>query len=107
MLFPCTRAPSVFFQFNISYPATGCQKCIEIDDERRLLSVYDLRMAQELDGGKLGDEFAGYIFRITGGNDKQGREESFANNHLRQRFVAGHNCSSWEDRPASHASRAR
>jgi small subunit ribosomal protein S6e len=59
-------------QFNISYPATGCQKCIEIDDERKLRTVYDMRMAQEVEGGKLGDEFAGYIFRITGGNDKQG-----------------------------------
>ena len=61
-----------FFQLNISYPATGCQKCIEIDDERKLRSVFDLRMAQEVDGAKLGDEFAGYVFRIAGGNDKQG-----------------------------------
>lgn len=57
---------------NIAYPATGCQKCIEIDDERKLRTVYDMRMAQEFDGGSLGDEFAGYVFRITGGNDKQG-----------------------------------
>ena len=72
---PCrcrVLAPFFAFHLNISYPATGCQKCIEIDDERRLLSVYDLRMAQEVDGGKLGDEFAGYVFRIAGGNDKQG-----------------------------------
>jgi small subunit ribosomal protein S6e len=29
-------------------------------------------MGQELDGEVLGDEYKGYIFRITGGNDKQG-----------------------------------
>jgi ribosomal protein S6E (S10) len=29
-------------------------------------------MGQEIDGDVLGDEFKGYIFRITGGNDKQG-----------------------------------
>ena len=29
-------------------------------------------MGQEIDGEVLGDEFKGYIFRITGGNDKQG-----------------------------------
>jgi small subunit ribosomal protein S6e len=29
-------------------------------------------MGQEIDGEVLGDEYKGYIFRITGGNDKQG-----------------------------------
>ena len=29
-------------------------------------------MGQEMDGEVLGEEFKGYIFRITGGNDKQG-----------------------------------
>ena len=33
---------------------------------------YDRRMGQEVDGDVLGDEYKGYIFRITGGNDKQG-----------------------------------
>lgn len=33
---------------------------------------YEKRMAQEVAGDPLGDEFKGYIFRITGGNDKQG-----------------------------------
>ena len=35
-------------------------------------SFYDRRMGQEIDGEVLGDEYKGYIFRITGGNDKQG-----------------------------------
>ena len=29
-------------------------------------------MSQEVPGDSLGDEFKGYVFRITGGNDKQG-----------------------------------
>ena len=29
-------------------------------------------MGQEIDGEVLGEEFKGYIFKITGGNDKQG-----------------------------------
>jgi small subunit ribosomal protein S6e len=32
----------------------------------------DKRMSQEVDGACLGTEFRGYIFRITGGNDKEG-----------------------------------
>lgn len=33
---------------------------------------YDRRMGQEIDGEVLADEYKGYVFRITGGNDKQG-----------------------------------
>ena len=29
-------------------------------------------MGQEINGEHLGDDYKGYIFRITGGNDKQG-----------------------------------
>jgi small subunit ribosomal protein S6e len=29
-------------------------------------------MGQEVDGEVLGEEYKGYIFRISGGNDKQG-----------------------------------
>ena len=29
-------------------------------------------MAGEVSGDSLGDEFQGYVFRIDGGNDKQG-----------------------------------
>ena len=29
-------------------------------------------MGQEVDAQTLGDEWAGYVFRISGGNDKQG-----------------------------------
>ena len=42
-------------------------------------SFYDRRMGQELDGEVLGDEYKGYIFRITGGNDKKLRYWDFTN----------------------------
>jgi len=59
-------------KINISCPSTGMQKVIEIEDEKRLQNLYERRMAQEIDGSVLGDEFDGYILRISGGNDKQG-----------------------------------
>ena len=59
-------------KFNIANPATGTMKCIEIDDEKKLASFYDKRISQEVDGKALGDEFEDFIFRIAGGNDKQG-----------------------------------
>jgi small subunit ribosomal protein S6e len=59
-------------KFNISYPPTGAQKCIEVDDEIKLRHFYDKRISQEIEGEALGDQFKGYVFKITGGNDKQG-----------------------------------
>lgn len=59
-------------KFNIANPATGEQKTIDLDDERRFRIFYEKRISQEVPGDTLGDEFKGYIFRITGGNDKQG-----------------------------------
>jgi len=59
-------------KLNIANPATGEQKTIEIDDERRVRIFYDKKISQEVPADSLGDEFKGYVFRITGGNDKQG-----------------------------------
>ncbi|GJQ15689.1 hypothetical protein GpartN1_g7480.t1 [Galdieria partita] len=59
-------------KLNIANPATGCQKQIEVDDERKLRAFYDKRLAQEVPGDALGDEFKGYIFKIMGGQDKEG-----------------------------------
>jgi len=59
-------------KLNISCPQTGCQKAITIDDDKKLSAFYGRRMGQEVDGETLGDEFKGYIFKITGGNDKDG-----------------------------------
>merc|ERR1711959_628549 len=57
---------------NIACSETGAQKAIDVEDDKKLLPFFDKRMAQEVDGDSLGDEFVGYRFRITGGNDKQG-----------------------------------
>lgn len=59
-------------KLNVANPATGCQKLYELDDERKMRIFYDKRMAQEVEVDALGDEFKGYVMKITGGNDKQG-----------------------------------
>ena len=59
-------------KFNIAYPSKGSQALLEVDDERNIRHVLDKRIAQEVDGSVLGDEFADYKFKITGGFDKQG-----------------------------------
>ncbi|OAR04064.1 hypothetical protein LLEC1_03533 [Akanthomyces lecanii] len=59
-------------KLNISYPANGSQKLIDVEDERKLNAFMEKRMGVEVPGDSLGDEFKGYIFKITGGNDKQG-----------------------------------
>lgn len=46
-----------FLQLNISFPATGCQKLIEVDDERKLRTFYEKRMATEVAADPLGDEW--------------------------------------------------
>eukprot|EP00457_Paulinella_chromatophora_P013144 gb/GEZN01013418.1/.p1 GENE.gb/GEZN01013418.1/~~gb/GEZN01013418.1/.p1 ORF type:complete len:250 (+),score=50.29 gb/GEZN01013418.1/:169-918(+) len=59
-------------KLNLAFPATGQQKLIEIDDENKLRAFYDKRISMEVEGDILGDDFKGYVFRISGGNDKQG-----------------------------------
>ncbi|KAK2118123.1 40S ribosomal protein S6 [Saguinus oedipus] len=59
-------------KLNISFPATGCQKLIEVDDERKLRTFYEKRMATEVAAVALGEEWKGYVVRISGGNNKQG-----------------------------------
>lgn len=61
-----------YFKVNIAYPANGTQKCLEIDDDHKLRPFYEKRMATEMPVDFLGDEWKGYIVKITGGNDKQG-----------------------------------
>merc|ERR1712013_28551 len=56
---------------------------------------FDKRMATEVSGDSLGDEFKGYIFRIAGGNDKQGfpmKQGVLCNNRVRLLFKKGMSC---------------
>lgn len=57
-------------KFNIADPSTGGQKIIEVDEEKHIRPFFERRMGQEIEGDVLGDNFKGYIFRLTGGNDK-------------------------------------
>merc|ERR1711966_78973 len=59
-------------KLNIACSETGAQKSIDIDDDKKLLPFFDKRISAEVALDSLGDEFKGYRFRITGGNDKQG-----------------------------------
>jgi small subunit ribosomal protein S6e len=82
-------------KINISFPATGCQKLIEVDDEKKLRAFYEKRMAQEVSAESLGDEWKGYIVRISGGNDKQGfpmKQGILTNGRVRLLLSAGHSC---------------
>ena len=59
-------------KLNISFPVTGCQKLNEVDDERKLCTFCEKRVATDIAADSLGEEWKGYVVRISGGNDKQG-----------------------------------
>merc|ERR1719490_437352 len=82
-------------KLNISNPATGLQKIFEIDDDKKLMPFFDKRMSREVEGDSLGDEFKGYIFKIAGGNDKQGfpmKQGVLVNHRVRLLFKKGMSC---------------
>ena len=56
---------------------------------------YDKKMSQEVEGDSLGDEWAGYVFRISGGNDKQGfpmKQGVLVPHRVRLLLSDGHSC---------------
>merc|ERR1711913_264871 len=60
-----------------------------------LLPFYDKRMSTEVSGDTLGDEFKGYVFRITGGNDKQGfpmKQGVLTAGRVKLLLSKGHSC---------------
>jgi len=82
-------------KLNIANPATGCQKLIDFDDERQLRVFYDKRISAEVPGDSLGDEYKGYVFRVSGGNDKQGfpmKQGVLRNDRVRLLLSKGHSC---------------
>ncbi|XP_035585065.1 40S ribosomal protein S6-like [Zalophus californianus] len=62
-------------KLNISFPATGCQKLIEVDDEHNLRTFYEKCMTTEVAADALAEEWKGYVVRISGGNNKQGEKD--------------------------------
>ena len=82
-------------KLNIAYPPNGTQKCIDVDDEQKLRVFYEKRMGQEVEGDSVGDEFKGYVFKITGGNDKQGfpmKQGVMIPNRVKLLLSKGHSC---------------
>ena len=82
-------------KLNISNPASGQQKIFEIDDDKKLMPFFDKRMSRDVEGDTLGDEFKGYIFKIAGGNDKQGfpmKQGVLVNHRVRLLFKKGMSC---------------
>ena len=57
-------------KLNISFPATGCQKLIEVDDERKLRTFYEKNMDTEVAADVLAEEWKGYVVQISDRNDK-------------------------------------
>jgi len=82
-------------KLNFSFPANGSQKLIDIDDEKKVRFFYDKRMGAEVELDPLGEEYKGYVVRITGGNDKQGfpmKQGVLTNTRVRLLLSAGHSC---------------
>lgn len=82
-------------KINIAYPEAGNQKYIDVDDEKKLRALYDKRISQEVSGEDLGEEFAGYVFKISGGNDKQGfamKQGVLSNGRVRLLLKEGQSC---------------
>jgi len=59
-------------KLNIANPTTGVQKIIDIEDENILRTFYDKKIASEISATPLGLEWENYVFKVTGGQDKQG-----------------------------------
>jgi len=82
-------------KLNISNPATGAQKLIDVEDEKKLRTFMDKRISQEVDAGCLGNEWKGYVVRISGGNDKQGfpmKQGILTNNRIRLLMAKNMSC---------------
>merc|ERR1712180_8718 len=80
-------------KLNVSFPANGTQKLIEMEDEIKLRFFNGKRMAQEVSAECLGEQWKGYVVRISGGNDKQGfpmKQGVMSNGRVRLLLSKGH-----------------
>merc|ERR1712150_6473 len=91
--FWCLETERTKMKLNVSYPANGTQKLIEMEDEIKLRFFYGKRMAAEVSAECLGEQWKGYIVRISGGNDKQGfpmKQGVMTNGRVRLLLSKGH-----------------
>jgi len=82
-------------KLNVAIPSTGAQKIFEEHDEHKLRVFYEKRMGAEVEVDILGDQWKGYVLRITGGNDKQGfpmKQGVLSNGRVRLLLAKGHSC---------------
>ncbi|PAA51400.1 hypothetical protein BOX15_Mlig023694g1 [Macrostomum lignano] len=82
-------------KINVSFPTAGSQKCFEVDDIKKLTPFFEKRMSAEVPADSLGEEWKGYVVRISGGNDKQGfpmKQGVLTNGRVRLLLSAGHSC---------------
>ncbi|TFK46478.1 40s ribosomal protein s6-b [Heliocybe sulcata] len=82
-------------KLNIANPATGQQKLLDLDEEKRFRIFYDKKISNEVPADSVGDEWKGYMFRITGGNDKQGfpmKQGVLLPHRVRLLLSDGHSC---------------
>ena len=66
-----------------------------INDDHKVRPFYEKRMGAEVDAATLGEEWNGYVFRITGGNDKQGfpmKQGVLTQGRVRLLLSKGHSC---------------
>lgn len=64
-------------------------------DDHILRHFYDKRMGAEITADHLGDDWKGYVFKIAGGNDKQGfpmKQGVLTNTRVRLLLKKGHSC---------------
>jgi len=82
-------------KINIANASTGQQKTIEIDDDHKTKVMYEKRISHEFPADNFGDEFKGYVLRITGGEDKQGfsmKQGVLCTGRVRLLLKEGHTC---------------
>ena len=66
-----------------------------MDDEHKLHTFYEKRVATEFAADVLGEEWKGYVVRISGGNDKQGfpmKQGVLTHGRVHLLLSKGHSC---------------
>ena len=59
-------------KLNISYPIAGTSIKVVLDDRHAIEQLNGYRISSEIKGEMLNKDYAGYIFKITGGTDADG-----------------------------------